>query len=112
MAYPAQAEPDCLAANPSNVQACATPTTAAVQVDHEQVLQAAAQATGATYIPVVPWLCSTVCPAVIGRYDVYANTSALTNQYISYLEGPLAAALQPVMGIPAKAKPSQPHASS
>lgn len=111
MAYLSQTGPDCLAAHASDVQACTTPASDAVQSDHEQALQAAAQATGATYISVTPWLCTTVCPAVIGKYDVYADASEITNQYVSYLEGALAAAMQPVMGTASKPAPAQ-HKSS
>lgn len=96
--YLTQTGPQCLAANGTNVQACTTPASQAVLTDHEQTLQAAAQATGATYISPTSWLCSSVCTAVIGRYDVYADASEITNQYVDYLQGALAAAMQPVMG--------------
>jgi hypothetical protein len=96
--YLTQTGPQCLAANGKNVQACTTPASQAVQTDHEQTLQAAALATGATYISPTSWLCTSVCTAVIGKYDVYADASEITNQYVDYLQGALTAALLPVMG--------------
>ena len=104
--YLTQTGPQCLAAHGTDVQACTTPASQAVLTDHEQTLQAAAQATGATYISPTSWLCTSVCTAVIGRYDVYADASEITNQYVDYLQGALAAALQPVMGNLSAAKSS------
>lgn len=98
ISYLDQTGPDCLAAHKADVQACTSQVSDAVQSDHEDVLQAASQATGATYISVIPWLCSAVCTAVIGKYGVYADASEITNEYVDYLEGALAVAMQPVMG--------------
>ena len=104
--YLTQPGPQCLAAHGTDVQACATPASLAVLTDHEQSLEAAAQATGAAYISPTSWLCTSVCTAVIGKYDVYADASEVTNQYIDYLQGALADALQPVMGSSSAAKSS------
>ncbi|HVT42231.1 MAG TPA: SGNH hydrolase domain-containing protein [Acidimicrobiales bacterium] len=105
IAYLNQTGPDCLAAHTTDVQSCTTPASDAVQTDHEQALQTAAQATGATYISVIPWLCTSVCTAVVGNYDIYADASEITNQYVDYLEGALAAAMQPVMPPPVTTHP-------
>jgi len=109
--YLTQVGPQCLAAHGTDVQACTTPASQAVLTDHEQTLQAAAQATGATYISPTSWLCTSVCTAVIGNYDVYADASEVTNQYVDYLQGALATALQPVMGTSSAAKSSHPKRS-
>ena len=98
IAYLAQTGPDCLAAHETDVQACSTPASQAVLTDHEQVLKAAAQATGATYIATTPWLCTSTCTAVIGKYEVYADSSHITSSYAGYLQGAIAEALQPMMG--------------
>jgi hypothetical protein len=109
IAYLAQTGPDCLAAHETDVQTCSTPASQAVLTDHEQVLQAAAQATGATYVATTPWLCTSTCTAVIGKYDVYADSSDITDSYSAYLQGVIAEALRPVMGktaLPASRHPS------
>jgi hypothetical protein len=97
IAYLAQTGPDCLTAHETNVQACSTPASQAAVPDHEQTLQAAAQATGATYISTTPWLCTATCTAVIGNYEVYADSSEITNAYAGCLQGAIAEALRPVM---------------
>ena len=97
IAYLAQTGPDCLTAHETNVQACSTPASQAAVPDHEQTLQAAAQATGAIYISTTPWLCTATCTAVIGNYEVYADSSEITNAYAGYLQGAIAEALRPVM---------------
>jgi hypothetical protein len=106
IAYLTQVGPTCLAANAVNVQACSTPASEAALADHEQTLQAAAQVTGALYVPTIPWLCSSTCTAVIGKYQVYADSSDITSDYAAYLQGAIAAALLPVMGVPAPPRKS------
>ena len=66
--------------------------------DHEQTLKAAAQATGATYVATTPWLCTSTCTAVIGRYDVYSDSSP-HHRFICRLLArcSIAEALRPVM---------------
>jgi hypothetical protein len=107
IAYLAQTGPQCLAANETNVQACSTPASQAALADHEQTLQAAAQATGATYVSTTPWLCTATCTAVIGKYEVYADSSEITNAYACYLQGAIADALRPVMS-----QATPPHSGS
>ena len=96
--YLAQAGPNCLAAHETDVQACSTPASQAVLTDHEQTLKAAALATGATYIATTPWLCTSTCTAVIGKYSVYADVNHIDSSYALYLKGAIAESLQPVMG--------------
>jgi SGNH domain (fused to AT3 domains) len=99
IAYLNQVGPTCLAANEDNVQACSTPASQAALTDHEQTLQVAAQGTGALYVSTIPWLCSSTCTAVIGKYQVYENSSDITSDYAAYLQGAIAEALRPVMGV-------------
>jgi hypothetical protein len=96
--YLAQAGPLCLAAHETDVQACSTPASEAVLTDHEQTLKAAALATGATYVATTPWLCTSTCTAVVGKYSVYADANHINSSYALYLQGAIATALQPVMG--------------
>ena len=98
IAYLAQTGADCLAAHESDVQACSTPASQAIPPGHEQTLRAAAQAAGATYVSTTPWLCSTTCTAVIGKYGVYADANHISASYAHYLAGAIQAALKPVMG--------------
>ena len=107
IAYLTQVGPTCLAANAENVQACSTPASEAALADHEQTLQAAAQATGALYVPTIPWLCSATCTALIGKYGVYADSSDITSDYAAYLQGAIAEVLQPVMGVAKRPRSSR-----
>ncbi len=97
IAYLAQSGPDCLTTHEMNVQACSTAASQAALADHEQTLRAAARATGATYVSPIPWLCTATCTAVIGKYEVYADSSEITNAYAAYLQGAIAEALRSVM---------------
>ncbi|MBF6556116.1 MAG: acyltransferase [Acidimicrobiales bacterium] len=63
--------PNCLAQHERNVQVCAGQS-----IDFyspwRRAEKAAAAASSATYVNTLPWFCSDgICPAVIGRYDVY-----------------------------------------
>ena len=95
--YLAQAGPDCLAAHQSDVQACSTPASQAVLTDHEQTLKAAAQATGATSLQQ-----HRGSPRRSARLLSVSTacTPMLTISLVRtpYLQGAIAAALQPVMG--------------
>ncbi|MGD1011158.1 MAG: SGNH hydrolase domain-containing protein [Acidimicrobiales bacterium] len=89
-----QDPPDCLAAHESNVQDCSNPTPQAVLAPSVEAEQAAAVESGASYVNPTPWLCTrTVCPAVIGHYDVYLNQYHITSAYGVYLSWVLQAAL-------------------
>lgn len=81
--------PECLAAHPRDVAACATPRTVATARVRHDAEQAAARATGSTYLPVLAWLCGTVCPPVIGNVVVYRNRFHLTATYARMLTGVL-----------------------
>ena len=87
-----QPGPQCLAANPSNVQACSSPATSAVQFSN-QVEQSTAGTLHIGYINTVPWFCSSVCTAVIGKYNVYLDGAHINASFASYLEVLLGQAL-------------------
>jgi SGNH domain (fused to AT3 domains) len=101
-AYP----PQCLAANPSAVQKCTISDTPAQQSERAAEARAA-KAVSATYVNVLPWLCSSsvapgACSAIIGDETdgyrvVYYAAGHLTETYDLFLRGVLATALKHVM---------------
>lgn len=85
-----ESAPDCLARHPSNVPLCSTSRRAATAPVWNDADEAAARATGAGYISVLPWLCSRVCTPVIGDVTVYRNRFYLTATYARLMTGVLA----------------------
>jgi hypothetical protein len=92
--------PDCLAAHESNVQACSVSVSQAELANYHGAEATAAQNGGAQYIDVIPWLCSSVCTAVIGNMTVYENIQHITATYSRYLSGTLQASLEPDLAGP------------
>ena len=88
-----ESAPDCLAAHPTDVPACATDRTAATARVWNLADQTAAKATGSGYVPVLPWLCTAVCTPMIGNVVVYRNRFHLTATYSRLLNGVLETAL-------------------
>ena len=93
-----ESAPDCLAAHPANVAACATTEAAATARVWNAADQAAARATGSEYVSVLPWLCTAicapvVCAPVVGNVLVYRNRFHLTATYARLLTGVLEGAL-------------------
>lgn len=97
IAYLQQDGPDCLAAHPSDVQACSTPEPAALNTAGRAMEMGAAKAAGAAYIDVVPWMCSSVCTAVVGNMVVNQDDQHITRTYSAFLSGAVQAALAPEM---------------
>ncbi|MBM2617080.1 hypothetical protein JIG36_16105 [Actinoplanes sp. LDG1-06] len=85
--------PECLAANQDDVRACSTSRKVATARVWNAADEAAAEATGSGYIPVLPWLCTQTCPAVIGNVTVYRNRFHLSGTYSRMLNGVLEEAL-------------------
>jgi hypothetical protein len=88
---------DCLAAHEDDVQLCSSPRSAALRLIYSNTDQDVAKKTGAYYIDVLPWFCTSICPAVIGNMIVYGARDHITNQYAAYLTNALQDALQPTM---------------
>jgi hypothetical protein len=85
---------DCLSANPDHVLRCAIPTDAALDPPWLAAEQAAAEALAATFVNTAAWVCpSDPCPAVIGRYVVYADSNHLTRPFVTALTSRLDAAI-------------------
>ena len=87
-----QSGPECLADNTTNVQHCSGAITTALS-KFNLAEQLAAGDAGARYLSVTPWFCSTDCPAVVGRYNVYLDQFHVTGTYSVVLEDVLAKAL-------------------
>lgn len=88
-----ESAPDCLAAHAANLTACFTTRAKATERVWNDADRAAAIATGSDYLPVLPWLCGTVCTPVIGNMIVYRNRFHLTATYSRMLTGVLEDAL-------------------
>jgi len=72
--------PACLARYPRNVQRCSGPNAPEIVSQNRAEAHAATQ-TGARYIDVVPWFCSTICTDVIGHYQPYWDPYHVTASY-------------------------------
>jgi hypothetical protein len=93
--------PDCLAAHLDNVQACSATRVVAIGWTFQPEERAAAAKVGAHYLDVDPWFCADdVCPAVIGKMNVYAHYGRLSATYATYLSSALQAELTPIMDAP------------
>jgi len=89
-----QVGPDCLAAHSSDVQTCSTPPDEAIHFPGDQAQIGAVASAGGSYVDPVPWFCTTsVCPAVIGQFDVYENRYHATSTYAASLATVLQLAL-------------------
>jgi len=87
----------CLAANPTDVQGCAVPNPNGYTRHHFAAEQAAAAAENVPYLNPQPWLCTTTCSPVIGRYAAYCDSFHVSATYAEYLSKVWATALQPLL---------------
>ncbi len=76
----ANSGPACLSRYPRNVQRCSGQNAPIVVNQNRAEANAAAQ-TGARYIDVVPWFCSTICTGVVGHYQPYWDPYHITASY-------------------------------
>jgi hypothetical protein len=83
--YLPQAGPNCLARHLDDVQACSGPSSLS-RTPQDRAERAAARTTGAQYIDLSPWMCATSCTAIVGNYEVYADSYHLTITYARFLE--------------------------
>jgi peptidoglycan/LPS O-acetylase OafA/YrhL len=85
---------DCLSSNAEHVLRCAMPRETALDPAWRAAEQAAAERVGATFVDTAAWICpSDPCPAVIGRFVVYADTNHLTRPFVTALTSRLDAAI-------------------
>ena len=83
---------DCLSSNPDHVLRCARPRNRALDLPWQALEQAIAERRGAVYVDVAAWACpSDPCPAILGRFVVYADTSHLTRPFVAALTSRLGA---------------------
>jgi hypothetical protein len=88
----------CLAANPSNVQACSSPYPNPAKPDQQVAERSAAAAEKVPYIDPNKWLCtSTTCSPVIGNFVAYYDSFHISCTYAAYLSGVLGTALVKVI---------------
>jgi SGNH domain (fused to AT3 domains) len=86
--------PQCLAAHPTNVQACSTTYERAMAGTVAQGELMGAKQAGIRRIDPSPWFCSRVCTAVIGNMNVYVHGGHLSTTYATYISGVLQKALE------------------
>lgn len=84
--------PKCLSRYAADIQVCSGLGTSYL-TKYNQAEKRTAEAAGAHYLDVTPWFCSTVCTAVVGRYQVYFDQGHIGRAYSLFLEGVLAQAL-------------------
>jgi hypothetical protein len=89
------AVPECLAANPTKVQACSMPAPKSTGPEHQAAEAAAAKATGSLFVKTLPWFCTTsLCSPVIGSFIVFIDTGHLSFSYAQYLSDVMGTALK------------------
>jgi peptidoglycan/LPS O-acetylase OafA/YrhL len=86
------AGPQCLSRHGADIQVCSGLVTSYL-TKYNQAEMSAARTSGAHYLDVAPWFCSTVCTAVVGRYQIYLDRGHVGKAYTLFLEGVLAQAL-------------------
>ena len=91
-AVPRAAGPYCLSRESDRIQECSGPPDPQF-VLYNNAESTAAVASGAHFIDVIPWLCSSSCSFVVGRYETYVAGDHITVGYTYFLEGVLAKAL-------------------
>ncbi len=72
--------PQCLALHTDDVQSCSG-WNSPYFVLHNAAEQQAAARTGARYIDVIPWFCSSICTDVVGRYEPYWDRAHVDATY-------------------------------
>ena len=92
--------PECLSRNRDDVQRCSG-TISYYSQRYVRAEQAAATKAGGHFIDVTPWFCSTICTAIVSKYEVYFDLYHITLSYTFYLKGALAESLDvPSYGSP------------
>jgi SGNH domain (fused to AT3 domains) len=87
----------CLAAHAREVQACSSPAAELETNGYEAPQAASAAAAGVVFISPKSWVCADNCEPVIADIKVYREKYHLSSEYVAYLAGALAEALQPAM---------------
>jgi len=84
--YPKTRVPSCLSQRPTAIDRCNTRTKVALRGPEQRAIFRAYGRDGAvTVIDPIGWLCSDVCPAVLGNTVVYRDNSHLSTAYAELL---------------------------
>jgi hypothetical protein len=95
--YPRGRVPSCLAVNPTQITACDIPVGSALRGPSQRaIFQAYARSGLIRVIDPVSWLCTQICPAVLGNTVVYRDNSHLSTAYAGLLTPLLGPLLPPV----------------
>jgi hypothetical protein len=89
--------PQCLAAYPTAVQSCTVKNPNGKTRQHFAAEKAAATAEDVPYLDPQPWLCTTLCSAVIGTMVAYFDTFHVSATYAEYLSGVWTSTLKPLL---------------
>jgi hypothetical protein len=86
--------PQCLAANPTSVQQCASPNPNPASHSNAAAERLAAQGTGAGFVNPLSWICARSCSPVVGNFLVYLNSTHLDATYTAFLSNVMQTAIQ------------------
>lgn len=75
---------DCLSAHVEDALTCASPVSEAVDPVVVKAERGAATATGATYLDLQPYICSDVCPLILGDVQTYLDGNHVTATFSRY----------------------------
>jgi SGNH domain (fused to AT3 domains) len=92
--------PQCLAAYPTDIQACGVTIPDAIASNRglQGAELAAAAATGSLYINTLPWMCRKAwCSPVVGHFLPYLNQWHVDATFAEYLSGVFGKALEPIL---------------
>lgn len=90
--------PQCLAAYPTQVQHCSSPNPNPAMHTELVAEEGAAKTEGVPYVDPEPWLCTTTCSPVVGRYAVYYDWQHVSATYAAFLGEEWEDVLRPMLG--------------
>ncbi len=88
----------CLARFPSQVQSCSSRVSASIlaATTYRSAEALAARRVGATTVDPLPWICSTTCSPVVGRWLSFYDATHVSGAYSRHLAGAFSEALAPL----------------
>ncbi|MDR6790986.1 SGNH hydrolase domain-containing protein [Pseudarthrobacter oxydans] len=93
IAYSQKDPEGCVTSNSDDVRRCNTQRSYAVDTAHNEMEKRVAEANGAEYVDVVPWLCADdVCPAVVAGFATHKDAQHISTNYALWLRRSLAEA--------------------
>ena len=85
--------PSCLYFHKTDVRSCSSLRDKTLYRTLSAADSRAALSSGARYVDVVPWFCSTVCTSVVGNMALYSEGKHITSTYATFLTDVLTAAI-------------------